>query len=57
MELRKCECGGKPKVNAYLDDENRVFAWDVFCSKCKKETYAHDVKDQAIQAWNEGKVE
>lgn len=52
MELRKCECGSDV---IYIDPRH---GWVVFCHECNVETIGENATvEQAIQAWNEGKVE
>lgn len=54
MELRKCECGGEGS----LEDSSGVeLFWFVGCFDCLRSTETFTRQDEAIQAWNEGKVE
>lgn len=55
MELRKCECGGEAEIS----NEVRWFRiWFFgYCWACKKESSSSCNYDEAVNAWNEGKVE
>ena len=59
MELRKCECGtrSKPTPSACSDKYSIVYTWEVYCNQCGKATSQFKEQADAIQAWNEGKVE
>lgn len=56
MELRKCECGGNPELK---DQDHFLFgvSWFVACNDCLRSTECVNLAHEAIQAWNEGKVE
>lgn len=57
MELRKCECGAAPIV-VCDDEESGYNDWYVCCDGCTLQTTdVGATKSEAIQAWNEGKVE
>ena len=57
MELRKCECGFTPYSQVgYCIIEGETIAF-VVCPSCLEQTEDYSSELQAIQAWNEGKVE
>lgn len=57
MELRKCECGGRGLVNCFENQDQIPYAYYTFCSNCARSTDSFEWQVDAIQAWNEGKVE
>lgn len=57
MELRKCECGGNFVCECLQNDDQMPYAYYIFCDCCEKRTDSFGWQIDAIQAWNEGKVE
>lgn len=57
MELRKCECGGNICCECLENEDQIPYAYYAFCDCCGKETEYFAWQIDAIQAWNEGKVE
>lgn len=54
MELRKCECGSEQEPEFKSTTYEYLY---IECQACGRETSGKISVFEAIQAWNEGKVE
>lgn len=54
MEIKKCECGGTPMFEKLFPRNNHCGF--VRCPECGKETKVYTSKQNAVKAWNKGRL-
>ena len=54
MEIKRCECGGTPVFEKLFP--RSVYCGFVRCPECEKETKVYTSKQNAVKAWNKGRL-
>lgn len=54
MEIKVCECGGVPEI-VKIFSKNRPDCF-VRCPACGRETKCYTSRQNAVRAWNAGRV-